>query len=122
MCDDRRAADSPLEVTVERPRATVAVVRATGEVDATTVPVLRSRLADAVSDTTRDVALDLAGVEFMGSSGLSMLVEAQRAATARGGVLRLAAPSRAVLRPLELTGLLELFAVYSDTAAAVSDL
>lgn len=122
MSADHQPADVPLAVTVERPRPTLAVLHAAGEVDAATLPALRSGLDAAVEDPARDLVLDLAGVQFMGSSGLSMLVEARRVTAARGGTLRLAAPPRAVLRPLELSGLLELFTVCSDTATAVSDL
>ena len=122
MPAERQPCDVVLEVAVDRPTPTVAVLRVSGDVDSSTVDRVRSALDAAVAAGAVDVVLDLAPVAFLGSAGLAMLVEQRTAATTRGGRLRLAGPSRAVLRPLGLTGLLELFDVRDDAATAVADL
>lgn len=65
------------------------------------------------------VVLDLGHVGFLDSSGLSALVSINRAMSARGAELRLAAPGRAVVAVLELTRLHRLFEIYETVDAAV---
>lgn len=72
-----------------------------GEIDSYTAPQLGDRLAD---DPSVDV-LDLAGVSFIDSSGLRVLVEGHQARVDRGARLVLRAPSAAVQRLLEISGL-----------------
>ena len=72
-----------------------------GEIDSYTAPQLAERLAD---DPPVDT-LDLAGVSFIDSSGLRVLVEAHQARVDRGARLALRAPSAAVQRLLEISGL-----------------
>ena len=57
------------------------------------------------------VVVDCAGITFLDSMGLRALVAGQREAEAAGVSFTLTAPSPPVLRVLELTGTLEVFAV-----------
>ena len=59
----------------------------------------------------RPVVVDCAGITFLDSMGLRALVAGQREAEAAGVSFTLTAPSPPVLRVLELTGTLEVFAV-----------
>lgn len=96
----------------ENGAVTVTVV---GEVDTFTAPVLRSSLDSQLEQSPRELIIDLAGVQFLGSAGLAVLVETQKAARARDVALRLIATTRAVTRPLEVTGLIDLFTI-ADSA------
>jgi anti-sigma B factor antagonist len=90
----------------------VVVLAVAGEVDSLTSPDLRAALAAVLADPAcRGLVLDLSGVSFLSSAGLSVLVTAREDAHAREVELWLAGASgnRAVRRPLELTGLFELF-------------
>ena len=82
-----------------------------GEVDAFTAPRLRSFLARQLEGQPRELVLDLSAVEFLGSAGLAALVETRTLASDRDVVLRLIATSRAVIRPLQGTGLIDLFTI-----------
>jgi anti-sigma B factor antagonist len=73
----------------------------TGEIDSYTAPELSERLA---GEPPVEV-LDLAGVTFIDSSGLRVIVEAHQRRTAAGSRLVLRAPSAAVQRLLEISGL-----------------
>lgn len=86
----------------------VAVVVVHGEVDAASSPTLDSVVVDL---TRADIVLDLAAVTFMGSSGLASLLRADKQAVEHGGRLTLRAPSRQVLDLLEMTHLLDRFAI-----------
>jgi anti-sigma B factor antagonist len=89
----------------------VVTVTVVGEVDTFTAPVLRSSLDSQLEQTPKELVIDLSGVQFLGSAGLAVLVETQKSARARDVGLRLIATTRAVTRPLEVTGLIELFTI-----------
>ena len=72
-----------------------------GEIDSYTAPVLGERLANG----SPVEVIDLAGVSFIDSSGLRVLVEAHQAHVDKGARLVLRAPSAAVQRLLEISGL-----------------
>ena len=87
---------------------TVTVV---GEVDTFTAPVLRASLDTQLEQQPSELVIDLCGVQFLGSAGLAVLVETQKSARSRDVGLRLVANTRAVTRPLEVTGLIDLFTI-----------
>ena len=99
--------------TDEGGAVTVTVV---GEVDTFTAPVLRSSLDTQLEQQPRGLVIDLSGVQFLGSAGLAVLVETQKSARARDVELRLVATTRAVTRPLEVTGLIDLFTIVDGSA------
>ena len=67
-----------------------------------------------------EVVVDLAGLEFMDSSGLAALVRARNLARHAGNDLLLAAPQQQVLRLLTVTRLVEAFYVYARVDDAAS--
>ena len=98
----------------------VAVVTVTGEVDVGTCEVLREGLLRVVTDEhDRDLVVNIAGVTFIDSTGVGVLVGAWRRLGARRGSLALAAPSPQVQRLLATTGLTKVLAVYDFEADAV---
>lgn len=83
----------------------------TGEVDSSTAPELRAQL-DAVLDRgAQEIVVDLCDVTFLDSAGLCVLAAAHRRAAAEGVRLRVLASSRAVIRPMQITGLYDLLRV-----------
>jgi anti-sigma B factor antagonist len=84
-----------------------------GEVDSTTAPGLRNCLLEVIARPgTSDVEVDLRAVTFLDSAGLSALATAHRAADAAGRVLRMrCGTTRAVVRPLQITGLWAVFSI-----------
>ena len=99
--------------TGENGEITVTVV---GEVDTFTAPVLRSSLDAQLEQKPQGLVIDLSGVQFLGSAGLAVLVETQKSARARDVALHLVATTRAVTRPLEVTGLIDLFTIVDGSA------
>ncbi|WP_051516048.1 STAS domain-containing protein [Candidatus Blastococcus massiliensis] len=94
----------------------VVTVKVVGEVDTFTAPVLRSTLDSQLEQSPSELVIDLSGVQFLGSAGLAVLVETQKSARSREVALRLIATTRAVTRPLEVTGLIDLFTIADSTA------
>lgn len=101
----------------DRNDATVVSVR--GEIDMVTTPRLHSCLQERLARTPQRLIVNLSGVGFLGSSGLAVLVECLDDARGRGTDLRLVVSSREVIRPLEATGLTELFQTYPDVESAL---
>ncbi len=96
------------------------VVTATGEVDMLTTPRLRAILRQQLDRERSLLLADLRGLAFLGSSGLAVLVETLDTARERGVDLALVCDSREVLRPLEATGLTELFEIHGDVDSALA--
>lgn len=85
-------------------------VTAVGEIDSSTAPVLREQLTALLDTAVRDITVDLEAVTFLDSAGLCVLAAAHRRALGQGGQLRVVASGRAVVRPLQITGLWDLLA------------
>lgn len=96
---------------VEDTNQGVLLVRLSGRLDAAAAPSLTTRLAGALSQGKTRLALDLAAVSFMDSTGLGALVSALKAARRAEGDLRLIAPSQQVRKLLRLTTLDRVFFV-----------
>jgi anti-sigma B factor antagonist len=67
--------------------------------------VLRQRLEALLDDGARQLTVDLGGVTFLDSAGLCVLAATHRRAVREDVRLRVLASSRAVIRPLQITGL-----------------
>ena len=83
-------------------------VTAVGEVDSTSAPVLRQELDALLDGDVRELTVDLGQVTFLDSAGLCVLAAAHRRAVRQDVTLRVLASSRAVIRPLQITGLWDL--------------
>jgi anti-sigma B factor antagonist len=98
----------------------VAVVHAVGEVDMSSAPTLLAAVlaACAALRERAPVVVDLSGVSFFGSSGLTVLVAARERCHQDETPLRVVATTRAVLRTLEISGLITLLDVRASLADA----
>ena len=106
---------SLLTVVVSR-EADVVLVEASGEMDMSNVEELEAALAaNRVPGAT--IVLDLAGLTFMDSTGIRLLLRADAAARSEGHLLELRALSKAVLRALEVAGVLDRLPVAPEGAA-----
>jgi len=83
-----------------------------GELDMSTAPKLREELARLASgDAGSQVVVDLSGLGFVDSTGLSVLINGMKELREQGGDMALRAPTPSTLRVLEITGLTEVFSV-----------
>lgn len=107
-----------LQVTEHGPDARIVTVL--GEVDALTAPELAAFLTAQLA-AARVVVVDLDGVDFLGSAGLSVLFEANEHAHRQDRVLRLVCNSRIANRALEATELKEHFSFADNVPDALMD-
>jgi anti-sigma B factor antagonist len=117
--DLRLFSDHPLSFSItEEPG--YAVVSVAGEIDAGTEQALRDVLTSVQAHGVPRVVLDLAGVAFLASSGIGVLMGARRALAAEGGSLVLASPRGEVAQILSLTGVAEVIPVAPTVADAIA--
>jgi anti-sigma B factor antagonist len=94
------------------------VLALAGEIDLYTAPRLQSELTSALSaNKSAQIVVDMSAVEFCDSTGMNVLLAAQRVANERGGDLTLAAPRPSVRKILEVTGLESVFTIHDDVPA-----
>lgn len=95
---------TPFEVTTVREGVQTLVVLA-GELDLATASAADAAIAAAANGEPGKLVIDLRGLTFMDSSGLRMLVAADRRAAGAGYELSIVRGAPAVQRVLEVTGL-----------------
>ncbi|MCW2636267.1 MAG: anti-sigma-factor antagonist [Blastococcus sp.] len=96
-------------------------VTAAGEIDSSSAPLLRGQLDAVLEGGVEELVVDLSRVTFLDSAGLCVLAAAHRRAAGQDVRMRVLASSRAVIRPLQITGLWALLGaseVSSDAGAA----
>jgi anti-sigma B factor antagonist len=86
----------------------VQTLTAVGEIDSTSAPVLRQHLDALLDEGVDELTVDLRQVSFLDSAGLCALATAHRRAVRQNVRMRVLASSRAVIRPVQITGLWEL--------------
>jgi len=96
------------------------VIAVTGEIHVTTAPEFTERLKDAVAAGTRGVVIDMTRVEFIDSTGLSVLLNALRRITRAGGRLSLVVSNPTVLRLFEITKLDSTFDIQPTRKAGLA--
>jgi len=106
-----------LAITVDDRQAPT-VLSVGGDIDLNTAPELLQALTALVDDGRRALVVDLTGVGFCDSSGLSVLVRVRNRVTELGGTVMLAAATPIVQRVLEVSGLDEIFGRYPSVEAA----
>jgi anti-sigma B factor antagonist len=104
-----------LDLQVAEHGSDARVVTVGGEIDTLTAPELAVFLIAQLVAVPL-VVLDLDGVQFLGSAGLSVLVKANELAAREGRHLRLVCHSGMINRALDVTGLREQFA-FADTVS-----
>lgn len=96
-----------------------AVIDAIGELDMTSAPELE-KAVEAVRGAAGRVVVDLSGIVFLDSSGLSTLVRCRRDLDELGASLRLVAPKgHGPRRVLEISRLTESLGVVSSLVEAL---
>ncbi|HOT94247.1 MAG TPA: STAS domain-containing protein [Methanoregulaceae archaeon] len=92
-------------VEIERyHEAGVEVIAPSGRIDTTTAPTLETAIGAAIDGGARRLLVDLAGVPYISSGGLRVLLAAARRLREPGDAFALAALAPEVERVMRLTG------------------
>jgi anti-sigma B factor antagonist len=96
-----------------------AVLVITGAIDLQTRDRLIAPAQEAMTSSSDGIILDLAGVDFMDSTGIGALVEISREASDAGADFSIQNPSDRVLRILEITGLTQAWDISSPAKSDI---
>lgn len=97
-----------------------AIVRPVGELDAYWATRFKDEIDAGLAATANRVVVDLAGVTFIDSTGIGVLMSAVKRARAFGGDVRLAGVKPFVTKVLEITGLHRVFRGYPTVDEATA--
>jgi anti-sigma B factor antagonist len=115
------AFDAPnFDLTEEELDERTVVIKVAGEIHATTAPEFSTRLNNAIEGGKTGVVLDLTGVEFIDSTGLSVLLNGLRRVTRVRGVMVIACANPTVLRLFEITKLDSTFEILAGCDDAIA--
>ncbi len=98
------------------------VVNVSGEIHVSTAPRFRQALDDVIARGDATIVLDLSGVEFIDSTGLSVLLNGLRLVNQRGGAMALVCRNPTVLRLFQITSLDTTFDIFDDRGAALASM
>jgi anti-sigma B factor antagonist len=94
------------------------IVSVGGEIDVYTAPKLRDKITELVGGGTYNLVIDMAGVEFLDSTGLGVLVGGLKKVRAHDGSLELVCNQDRLLKIFRITGLAKVFVIHESTDAA----
>lgn len=86
-------------------------IAASGELDIYSAPKLSDVIDAYVDAGATEVVLDLSGITFLDSTGLSAFLAAHQRLESQGGKLVLEGPGAQITRMFDLTGLTEHFVI-----------
>ena len=99
---------------------TIMLLEVNGDIDLSTVPVLKKAVLEAVEQSTSGhVIVDMTGVCFMDSSGYGTLLSATKNLRSRGGGVHLIGYSAPIERMLYITRLNTIFGLHASEADAL---
>ena len=99
----------------------IPVMGLSGELDAYHAPRVKAELEGHLAAGKTTVIVDLKRVAYIDSTGLGVLVAARKQVLEAGGTLLLIIlPESAVQRTFTITGLLGIFSIFEEEAAALS--
>jgi len=113
-------ASPQFELLEEQPDPDTRVISVSGEIHVTTAPEFSQRLNDAIASGTRGLVIDMSGVEFIDSTGLSVLLNGLRRVTRAESRLSLVVSNPTVMRLFEITRLDSTFDIQPTREAALA--
>jgi anti-sigma B factor antagonist len=105
-----------------RPLRGAPCVALSGELDIAEVPRLERALDDAIAGSVGAFLVDMGELDFLYSSGIRLLLRARAMLARQDRTIVLVCPAGPVRRALDVTGVADLFTIYSSRDGAASAL
>lgn len=99
----------------------VAVVAASGDLDMLTAPQLREAVEATLSKSPAGLIVDLTEVDFLGSAGMQVLMEAHNQTDGTETRFAVVADGPATSRPLKITGIADTIDLFTSLDAALDN-
>ena len=104
---------------LEARRNDILVLALKGRLGATSVPSVRNHLQERIDQGERRFAVDAAGLTYISSSGLSLLLQVAKRLEERSGRIVLCALQEPVKRILQIAGFMSLFSIFNSSEEAI---
>lgn len=95
-----------IEKKIENGNVTLTIA---GRLDTTTAPELE-KTVDNVLDGTKELVFDMAGLEYISSAGLRVILKAQKAMNAQGS-MKLTGVNDSIMEVFDITGFLDILTI-----------
>ena len=95
-----------IEKKIENENVTFTI---SGRLDTTTAPELEKTL-DNVLDGTKELVFDMTNLEYISSAGLRVILKAQKAMNAQGG-MKLIGVNDSIMEVFDITGFLDILTI-----------
>ncbi|HOT07925.1 MAG TPA: STAS domain-containing protein [Methanotrichaceae archaeon] len=97
----------------------IPIVSVSGRIDSTTSMDLEMALNDLIDKSNNRIVIDLAGVEYIGSMGLRVMLSALKKVRPLDGDVKLASMQPFVREVFEITGFARIISICSDQSEAI---
>ncbi|HOW98558.1 MAG TPA: STAS domain-containing protein [Kiritimatiellia bacterium] len=108
----------PLKTTVEKRRQGGYLVRLQGRLDSETTPGCEKKILPLLEEKVHTVVLEAAGLEYISSAGLRLVLELRKQMAARKGHLALAHLQPAVAQVFEVADILPRTGIFDSVESA----
>ena len=109
-----------MQAIVTDHRSDIAVLHLRGELDADTAGQLHAALAALLERPVPRIVVDLTGLKFCDSIGLSAFITSKQVIAARGGWLSFAGANEFLAQLMETVGLGRYFAIFPEVDDAIA--
>jgi anti-anti-sigma factor len=109
-----------MNITESR-RDGILVVAPSGRIDSTTSPDFGRHMNAVIDRGDIDIVVDMAGLDYISSTGLSVFLSSAKKIRGSGGRMALSGLNNRIRLAFEMSGFLRLFPVYPSIDAAVSN-
>ena len=100
----------------------LSIIDLRGEVDAFTAPKLKQEMINQIERGTTRLAINLADVKYLDSTGLGVLIGGLKRTRDKQGELVLVCPNVRIMRIFEITGLSRIFEMFQTESEALDRL
>ena len=106
---------------LEGRRNDVLVLALKGRLNAVSAPSVQNHLQQRIDQGERRFAVDAAGLTYISSSGLRLLLQVAKQLEERSGRMVLCALQEPVKRVLKIAGFMPLFSIFGSSEEAIQD-
>lgn len=107
-----------LNITTSEPKIGHFLITLSGKLDTETYSRLEAVLQQVLSSGTKSVTFDMAGLTYMSSMGLRVMVQTAKAMKMRKGELLVTNPSHSIGVVLDIAKTLPSFSIFASTEEA----
>ncbi len=100
----------------------IPIIAVSGRIDATTSKDLENALNNLIDQNNTKIVVDLAGVEYISSVGLRVMLAALKKVRPKQGDVKLVSLQPFVREVFEITGFAKLFMIYSNQGDAINSM